>query len=388
MSSRRRSKKEEAVRLGVFMMPLHRAGRPMYDCLAEDTEKALLMDELGFDELFIGEHFSAVTEPYPAPLMFAASLLSRTKRLVFGTGVINAPLRHPAFVAAEAAQFDHLSKGRFILGIGSGSTPSDNEMIGVSADPRERGKMLLESIEMIEKIWASDPPYDLQGEYWNTRIGDSPLSALGFGQLPKPFQKPGPPIAIPSSTGDSPSVQAAGRKGWSVISGALLPRDDLAKHWQLYRKGCAEAGRPADGGKWRVCRTIFVAPTDQDAYARAFSEQSAYRHFFGHMHGVFTHIGRLGALKTRPDMRDDEVTIDTFLEQRLILGSPETVLNELLSLRRQVGPFGTLILSCVDWEGRNAAWETESWTLLANEVMPALREQAAFIDAEAQQAAE
>ena len=135
----------------------------MHDCLAEDTEKALLMEELGFDELFIGEHFSAVTEPYPAPLMFAASLLPRTERLVFGTGVINAPLRHPALIAAEAAQFDHLSKGRFILGIGTGSTPTDNEMLGISADPRERGKMLLDSIEMIERIWASDPPYDLRG---------------------------------------------------------------------------------------------------------------------------------------------------------------------------------------------------------------------------------
>jgi alkanesulfonate monooxygenase SsuD/methylene tetrahydromethanopterin reductase-like flavin-dependent oxidoreductase (luciferase family) len=372
----------------MFMMPLHRAGRPMHDCLAEDTEKALLMEELGFDELFIGEHFSAVTEPYPSPLMFAASLLPRTHRLVFGTGVVNAPLRHPALIAAEAAQFDHLSKGRFILGIGTGSTPTDNEMLGVTADPRERGRMLIESIEMIERIWASDPPYDLPGTYWNTRIGHSPLASLGFGRLPKPYQKPGPQIAIPSSTGDSPSVQVAGRRGWSVISGALLPRDDVARHWQSYRRGCGEAGRPADGAKWRLGRTVFVAPTDEEAHARAFSAESPYRHFFGHMHGVFTHIGRLGVLKTRPGMRDDQVTVDTFIEQCLILGSPATVLNELIALRRHVGPFGALILSCMDWAGIGAAWERESWSLLVNEVMPAFREQADWIDAEEQQAAE
>ena len=376
------------MRLGMFMMPLHRAGRPMHDYLAEDTEKALLMDDLGFDELFIGEHFSITTEPYPAPLMFAASLLPRTKRLVFGTGVINAPLRHPALIAAEAAQFDHLSGGRFILGIGTGSTPTDNEMIGVSADPRERGKMLIDSIEMIEKIWTSDPPYDLQGKYWNTQIKDSPLAALGFGVLPKPYQKPGPLIAIPSSTADSPSVQIAGRKGWSLISSALLPQDDLAQHWQTYRKGCAEGGRPADGDKWRVCRSVLVAPTDREAHARAFGAESGHRHFFGHMHGVLSHAGRLGALKLRPGIRDDEITVDTFIEQRLILGSPRTVLNELLALRRQAGPFGTLIISCVDWTGANAAWERESWSLLANEVMPAFREQAAVIDGEGREAAE
>ena len=116
------------------MMPLHPAGRPMHAYLAEDTEKALLMEKLGFHELFIGEHYSAATEPYPSPLMFAASLVPRTERLVFGTGVINAPLHHPAMIAAETAQFDHLSKGRFILGIGSGSTPTDNEMMNVSPD--------------------------------------------------------------------------------------------------------------------------------------------------------------------------------------------------------------------------------------------------------------
>jgi alkanesulfonate monooxygenase SsuD/methylene tetrahydromethanopterin reductase-like flavin-dependent oxidoreductase (luciferase family) len=71
------------------MMPLHPAGRPLHAYLAEDTEKALLMDKLGFDELFIGEHFSAATEPYPSPLMFAASLLPRTERLTFATGFIN-----------------------------------------------------------------------------------------------------------------------------------------------------------------------------------------------------------------------------------------------------------------------------------------------------------
>ena len=82
---------EDRLRLGQFMMPLHPAGRPLHAYLAEDTEKALLMDRLGFDELFIGEHFSAATEPYPSPLMFAASLLPRTEQLTFATGVINAP---------------------------------------------------------------------------------------------------------------------------------------------------------------------------------------------------------------------------------------------------------------------------------------------------------
>jgi alkanesulfonate monooxygenase SsuD/methylene tetrahydromethanopterin reductase-like flavin-dependent oxidoreductase (luciferase family) len=361
----------------MFMMPLHPVGRPMHAYLAEDTEKALLLEKLGFDELFIGEHYSAATEPYPSPLMFAASLLPRTERLVFGTGVINAPLHHPAMVAAEAAQFDHLSKGRFILGIGSGSTPTDNEMMNVPADSRERGRMLAEAIDMIERIWASDPPYELSGAYWSFRIRDTVNPGLNFGWLPKPYQKPRPPIAIPSSSPDSASVKVAGRKGWSVISSGLLSNADLARHWELYRQGCEEAGRIPNGDDWRVCRSILVAATDEEARTRVYAPDSGYRHFYGHMHKVYSQLGRLGVLKTTPDMRDDEVTVDTFIEQRTIFGSPQTVTSELIALRREAGPFGTLLLSAVDWAGPNAAWERESLTRIAHEVLPALREQTA-----------
>ena len=364
------------MRLGMFMMPLHPAGRPMHAYLAEDTEKALLLEKLGFDELFVGEHFSVATEPFPAPLMFCASLLPQTKRLVFGSGVVSAPLRHPALIAAEAAQFDHMSKGRFILGIGSGSTPTDIQLFGASTDARERGKVLVDSVEMIQKIWASDPPYDFKSNYWTTKITDSMNPALGFGPMPKPYQKGGPPIAIPCSSPDSPSVTAAAKRGWGVISSALISTDGLANHWQLYRKGCEEAGRTVDGANWRICRSILVAGTDEEAQTRVFAPDSGYRHFFGYMHQVLSGLGRLGTLKTRPDMRDDEVTVDSFIDQRVIYGSPKTVLAKLSHLRATTGPFGSLLLSAVDWSGPNAAWERESLTRLMEEVVPALRAQA------------
>src|SRR3954462_12835334 len=106
---------EADMRLGVFMMPLHPAGRSMGAYLAEDTEKAILLDKLGYDELWVGEDFTAATEPYPSPLMFMTSLLPNTRKLRFGVGTVNAPNHHPARIAAEAAQFDQMSEGRFML---------------------------------------------------------------------------------------------------------------------------------------------------------------------------------------------------------------------------------------------------------------------------------
>ena len=81
--------------LCLFMMPLHPPERPMHETLAEDTEKSLLADRLGFQEVWVGEHFSATSEPIASPLMFMAGLVHRTS-LNFGTGVINLPNHHPA----------------------------------------------------------------------------------------------------------------------------------------------------------------------------------------------------------------------------------------------------------------------------------------------------
>ena len=126
------------MRLGIFMMPVHPPARSFTDTLAEDEEKALYADALGFDEMWLGEHFSATTEPIPSPLMFMASLVPRTKNLKFGTGVICLPNHDPAIVAAEVAQFDHMSRGRFMFGIGPGGLLSDFELFG-NADRGVRG---------------------------------------------------------------------------------------------------------------------------------------------------------------------------------------------------------------------------------------------------------
>src|ERR1700704_2688808 len=141
---------ETKMRLGLFMMPLHPPTRTLGAYLEETTEKSLLAEHLGLDEVWVGEHFSATSEPIPSPLMFMASLIPQTARITFATGVINLPNRHPAVIAAEAAQFDHMSGGRFVFGVGTGSLPSDYELFDV-ADADKRQRMMLESIGFIQR---------------------------------------------------------------------------------------------------------------------------------------------------------------------------------------------------------------------------------------------
>ncbi len=357
------------MRLGMFMMPLHPPGPPMHVHIEEDTRKSLLLEALGYHELWIGEHFTATSEPYPSPLMFMANLIPQTKNLIFATGVVNLPNRHPAVIAGEIAQFDHLSKGRLIFGAGTGSLGSDFELFRIG-DGETRQRMLVESLDTILKIWSSDPPYYIKGEFWTTQISKSISKELGLGEMPKPYQKPHPEICIPSASPNSASLKMVGQRGWSFVSSSLLQPHYVAQQWQIYSAGCAEAGRSPDGRNWRLSRNVFVAGTDEEARRRIMDLKSAYQHYLGYMRTVFKNIGRLHALKSHPDMADDEITVNGIIEERVIFGSSQTVAQKLMALREQCGPFGTLLVTGADWSGPNEEWESESLRRLATEVLP------------------
>jgi alkanesulfonate monooxygenase SsuD/methylene tetrahydromethanopterin reductase-like flavin-dependent oxidoreductase (luciferase family) len=183
------------MRLGLFMMPLHPPTRDYHAMLEEDLEAVVHADAVGFDDVWVGEHFSSMTEPITSPLMFLAKAIPLTKRIRLCTGVLNLPQQHPAVVAGFAAMFDHLAEGRFVMGIGPGGLPSDFELFHLT-DPMARGKMTLESIDTILKIWGTEPPYRIDGEFWQILQDEWHVPEFGLGHMPKPFQKPHPPIAI------------------------------------------------------------------------------------------------------------------------------------------------------------------------------------------------
>ena len=355
------------------MMPVHPADRPMHETLAENTAKSILADRIGFDEVWMGEHFSATTEPFPSPLMFLAGLVPQTRHVKLGTAVINLPNHHPAIVAAEAAQFDHMSGGRFMFGVGSGGLAPDFELFD-GFDSAVRQRKFLESIDLILKIWAQQPPYDLKGEFWSIRIARTVVPELGFGGLPKPFQKPHPPVHVSIGSPDSPTARIAAQRGWGVISGPTAPNWSIASQWKAYSDACRAADKPVSGANWRIARNIVVAAGDAEARDRAYGERGSNLHYFRYMRQALLLGKRLFMIKPRPDMTDEQCTAEAIMDECLIHGSASTVLDKLIAYREAVGPFGGLLKIGVDWSGDNEAWDREAMTLLAREVMPKLRQ--------------
>jgi alkanesulfonate monooxygenase SsuD/methylene tetrahydromethanopterin reductase-like flavin-dependent oxidoreductase (luciferase family) len=194
--------------LGLFMMPLHDARRNYTATLEQDRQAIIYADQLGYQEAWVGEHYTCASEPVANPLQFFATLIHATKQIKFATAVIALPQHHPAMVAGDVAQFDHLSKGRFIMGVGPGGLTSDFELFKTT--DLNRAAMTTEAIEIIKKIWTSDPPYHIKGKFWEIDIEKNVFPSLGFGPMLKPYQNGGPPVAISVMSPASSSARQAG----------------------------------------------------------------------------------------------------------------------------------------------------------------------------------
>jgi len=357
------------MKLGFFIMPVHPPARHYAETLREDREAFILADRLGYSEGFCGEHLTDLAENIPSSLVFCASLAGFTRQIKLGTAVVNLPFSHPVIVAAQAALVDNLLEGRFLLGIGAGILRSDAEALELL--DADRGAMFAEAIDHILALWSGEAPYNLAGQYWNL----SPPKTLGpgprLGTNGKPLQKPHPPILGTATDPESKGLIALGRRGWWPISSHFLHRNCLLSQWNNYATGCAEGGHRADRANWRVARSIFVA--DDDKTARAYGgddAKSPYRFYMGQLTSKLKKSNRLGGFKERPDMADEDLTLDYIFDNVVIRGSVNRVVDGILALHEKIGDFGTLLYCGKDWA--DPALSRKSMELMAEKVMPAV----------------
>ncbi len=359
-----------SVHLGLFTMPFHHPSRDYATILDEDREAIVLADRLGFTEAFVGEHFSSWSERITSPLIFLASLVDRTRQIRLATGVINLPQIHPATVAAHAAMFDHLCRGRFIMGIGPGGLASDIELFDV-AQAEARPQMMLEAIDTVLALWAQDPPYRIDGRFWKIALERHVYPEFKVGWVPRPLQQPHPPIALSLLTPNSASAKTAGERGWIPVSGNFFHRRYLRGHWERYAEGCEAAGRRPDPAVWRVSRSVLVTETDAEAEDYLADPGNALSFYWSFFRFSFSQLRRaLFMVKPDPDLPDEAVTVDGIKRALTIAGSPRRVLEQLVALREETGPFGTLLMAGHDWD-QPKLWR-RSMELLATEVIPTL----------------
>lgn len=353
---------DSALRWGMFLMPIHDPTKPLAQCLDEDLELVVRCEELGFRDFWVGEHHSSTYENIVMPEIFIGKALGLTKSIRLGPAPVCLQYHHPVHVANRLAMLDHLSHGRLNVCFGAGAIPTDMEVYGV--DPRDTGARVSESIEIILKIWTSDPPYDIAGRFWQVRLKDRLDAAMGLGSLPKPLQRPYPPIFTPCISRNSPGIKKAVAQGFRPISHHMVSIETLQDHRRTCLEGAAAAGRDSPASDWCVARNVFVAETNREAV------DLARRNSLGRCIEYILELSRRGPgldlWKRNPQMSDADCNLDYFLDEVLIVGDPPTVAQKITSLRERIGPFGTLVLVAHDWDDK-AAW-LRSLKLFATEV--------------------
>ena len=177
----------ERMTFGIFLGPFHRVGENPTLAFRRDMELIEWLDELGYDEAWIGEHHSAGWEIISSPELFIAAAAERTRHIKLGTGVVSLPYHHPFMVANRMVQLDHMTRGRVMFGVGPGALPTDAYMMGI--DPSTQRRKMDESLGIILRLFTEDEPITYKGEWFE--LNEALLQI-------KPYQRPYMPLAVAS----------------------------------------------------------------------------------------------------------------------------------------------------------------------------------------------
>ncbi len=246
------------MRFGHFFYPMRfddsNDEQAIQDCLAE----AVLAEELGYDAIWLAEHYFTGECVYGDPLVFASAVAVKTKRIEIGFGILELPLHNPVRVAIQTSLLDNLCQGRLIVGTARGSNYNAYEYIGFGSNPDLGVKQLAEAEELLVKAWTIDN-LEFKGEYYQVSVPS---------MRPRPYQKPHPRLV--RACLNSESIAEMARIGRPVLLRGRST-NHVGDAVSLYRETMEESGfdEPAIEANldqtW-VWREIHVAETDEQAF--------------------------------------------------------------------------------------------------------------------------
>jgi alkanesulfonate monooxygenase SsuD/methylene tetrahydromethanopterin reductase-like flavin-dependent oxidoreductase (luciferase family) len=335
--------------LSLYLNP--RSNDPRLDLKVIDStiEHGIQADAAGFSALLLSEHHFSGINSYQDPFMLGAYLAPQLKRRAYlNIGVLCVPYHHPLRMVEYCNLLDVLTKGRVLVGLGSGGiTELEYEAFGVDVTLKQ--EMLEQKLDVMLKAWARGPadgPLDVSTD-WD--------SGTLLGRLmPPSYRTPHPLLARVSTR---PAVIAdAGRRGWPIMFGLSPTPAQLA----TYREALHEAAHPddvvADAERWLShTKYVWVAETDEQAWTEIQPT----------LDDIIEKSGWVGEGKMY-------ATREAFLRQTSIVGSPETVARRIHESNADYG-LNHIRLWFNFWNlSQDLAAVDRSFRLFIDEVMPTL----------------
>jgi limonene 1,2-monooxygenase len=335
---------------GAFLAPHHPIGEHPTLQIQRDLELAEILDELQYDEFWVGEHHSAGWETIASPEMFLAAAAERTNRIKLGTGVVSVPYHHPFHTAQRIVQLDHLSHGRAMLGVGPGALPSDAVMLGI--DPMTQRDRMDEGLGAILRLLNEEEPVTMKGSWFEMHE-----AALHIRPLQERI-----PVTV-ASTISPAGMKTAGKYGVGVLSIASYSEEGLAAlptQWSFGETSAREHGQVIDRKDWRIVMPFHLADSKEEAWRDVAEGLKRWQNEYI--------VGILGTPQRTP--YSDGYEAARKLDERggAIFGTPDDALEKIARLDALSGGFGTILCFAHDWTTLEKT--RKSYELIARYVMP------------------
>ena len=337
---------------GAFLAPHHPIGENPLLQFQSNLEFAKLLDHLGYDEFWCGEHHSTGWEMIASPELFLAAVAEHTHRIMLGTGVVSLPYHHPFMVAQRMVQLDYQSRGRAIFGSGPGALPSDAHTLGF--DPMLLRDRQDEAMGVIRKLFEGKERVTYESDWFTLR--DAKL------QL-RPLQED-MEFAVASMVSPS-GMTLAGKHRAGVLSIGSMTRAgmrSLPLQWSFAEESAAKHGNTVDRKNWRIVMSWHIAETRQEAREQA--KQGLLNH--NNLYTVGTLAAGDGPIYETPDEAVDDVAFSD--ESTAVIGTPDDLVAKIRDMQEVTGGFGCVIGFVHDWANRENT--LRSWDLVARYVVP------------------
>jgi limonene 1,2-monooxygenase len=334
------------LRHGVFLAPFHSLAENPTLAIERDLQLCQLLDVLGFQEAWVGEHHSAGLETIDSPEVFIAAAAERTKHIKFGTGVVSLPYHHPLNVANRIIQLDHMTRGRVMFGAGPGLLASDALMMGV--EPEDTRRRMDEGIDVILRLFRGEFVTE-QTDWYTMRDAHTHL---------RPYTSPHPEVCVASAVTPS-GGRMAGKYDLGMLCVAAGERagfDALATNWQIACEIAAEQGREMDRNRLRCVLNIHVAESRDQAIDNI-------------RYGCEEFIRYFNNNQPRFPVPDGADYVEWVLEHGIAtVGTPDDAIARIEQVYEKQGEFGCVLLQVTNW----ADWAAtqRSFELYAHYVIP------------------
>lgn len=334
------------LRFGVFYPSQNVVGLNPTLALRRSVELAVHLDQLGFDEIWFGEHHSGGTELSASPELMIAAAAERTTTIRLGTGVISLPYHQPFQVAARMVQLSHMTRGRAMFGAGPGQLPTDALMLGMDATAlRPR---MEEALDVIVRLLAGET-VTAKSEWFT--LQDAVLQLAPYGDLDTSV------VGTVSPSGP----KLAGRYGLGLLSLAAtdpMGNDQLPVHWGIVQEEAARHGHTVDRSRWRLMGPMHVAE----------SEERARRNCDYGLRWQYEYLSHITPSAIGVPDSTDELADVLNSTGRGVIGTPDMAAAQIQRLIDRSGGFGTYLFQGADF----ASWPDtlRSYELFAEEVIP------------------